>query len=131
MTSGKLVSFCCLAACAAGQYYVPGGGGLLSSELCELPHDRRRRLTDRFERGSERKERVARAVRAEPQAMIDQGDPYALKLMQESRNVVIHNQWMDRARSESLLGLIEAESKLEKSQFIGLQISDRPFTSER
>jgi mono/diheme cytochrome c family protein len=66
-----------------------------------------------------------------PQAMIDQGDPYALKLMQESRNVVMPTiSGMDRARSESLLGLIEAESKLEKSQFVGLQISDRPFTSE-
>ena len=35
---------------------------------------------------------------------------------------------MTKARAESLLDLIDAESKLEKSQFIGMQISDRPFT---
>jgi mono/diheme cytochrome c family protein len=65
-----------------------------------------------------------------PKAMIDQGDPYALKLLQESRNVVMPTiVGMDRARSESLLNLIEAESKLEKSQFIGVQIPDRPFTA--
>ena len=35
---------------------------------------------------------------------------------------------MTKARAESLLDLIEAESKLEKSQFAGVQVSDRPFT---
>lgn len=65
-----------------------------------------------------------------PQAMMDQGDPYALKLRQESRDVVMPTiSGLDRARAEALLTLIEAESKLEKSQFAGLQISDRPFTA--
>jgi mono/diheme cytochrome c family protein len=65
-----------------------------------------------------------------PQAMIDKGDPYALKLQTEARGVVMPNiAGLDRARAEALLALIEAESKLAKSQFAGLQISDRPFTA--
>jgi mono/diheme cytochrome c family protein len=35
---------------------------------------------------------------------------------------------MTRYRAEQILKLIEAESKLEKSQFQGLRISDKPFT---
>jgi mono/diheme cytochrome c family protein len=63
--------------------------------------------------------------------LIDQADPYALKLLMESRNVVMPTiSGMDRTRAESLLNVIEAESKLEKSQFAGTQITDRPFTTE-
>ncbi|MBI1790387.1 MAG: cytochrome c [Acidobacteria bacterium] len=66
-----------------------------------------------------------------PQGMINSGDAYALQLQQQARGVVMPTvQGMNKARAEALLGLIEAESKLEKSQFIGLQISDRPFTGE-
>jgi mono/diheme cytochrome c family protein len=65
-----------------------------------------------------------------PQAMMDRGDPYALKLRQEARDVVMPTiTGMNAARADALLTLIEAESKLEKSQFVGLQITDRPFTS--
>lgn len=65
-----------------------------------------------------------------PQAMMDQGDPYALKLRQEARNVTMPTiGGMNQARAESLLTFIEAQSKLGKSQFAGLQISDRPFTA--
>ena len=35
---------------------------------------------------------------------------------------------MTRYRAEQILKLIEAESKLEKSQFQGIQISNKPFT---
>ncbi|NJN14632.1 MAG: c-type cytochrome [Planctomycetes bacterium] len=35
---------------------------------------------------------------------------------------------MTRARAEALADLIEAEGKLEKSEFAGVQIPDRPFT---
>lgn len=66
-----------------------------------------------------------------PQAAINSGDPYALKLFQEARNVIMPAvSGINRARAESMLDLIEAESKLEKSQFMGLQISSRPFTPE-
>lgn len=63
-----------------------------------------------------------------PQTTIDRGDAYAQKLFQEARGVVMPQiSGMSPARAEALLDLIEAESKLEKSQFIGLQITDRPF----
>lgn len=65
-----------------------------------------------------------------PQAMMDQGDPYALKLRQEARDIIMPKiSGMDSARAESLLRMIDAESKLGKSQFAGLQVSDRPFTA--
>lgn len=64
-----------------------------------------------------------------PQAMMDKGDPYALKLKEEARDVVMPTiNGMTPGRAELLLSMIEAESKLPKSQFSGLQISDRPFT---
>lgn len=64
-----------------------------------------------------------------PQAMIDRGDPYALKLFEESRRVTMPTlRGMTRERAEKLLDLIEAESKLEESHFKGLQIPERPFT---
>lgn len=66
-----------------------------------------------------------------PPAMIERGDPYALKLLQEARGVVMPAiVGMTRQRAEELLALIEAESRLEKSQFVGLQITDRPFTRQ-
>ena len=64
-----------------------------------------------------------------PRLTIDSGDPYALQLQQEARGVVMPNVvGLTPARVQALLDLIEAESKLEKSQFVGLQISNRPFT---
>jgi mono/diheme cytochrome c family protein len=64
-----------------------------------------------------------------PGATIDAGDPYAQKLLQEARGTVMPTiSGINRARVETLLDLIDVESKLDKSQFIGLQISDRPFT---
>jgi cytochrome c2 len=66
-----------------------------------------------------------------PQAMMDRGDGYALKLKEEARDVVMPTiNGMSPARAELLLSMIEAESKLAKSQFTGLQISDRPFTPQ-
>ena len=64
-----------------------------------------------------------------PKTYIDRGDPYALKILQESRNVPMPVlPGMTRERCENLLDLIDAESKLEESQFKGLQISNKPFT---
>ncbi len=66
-----------------------------------------------------------------PQGVINRGDPYAQQLLDEARGVVMPPvPGMTRQRAESLLDLIEAEGQLEKSQFMGLQISDRPFTPE-
>ena len=36
---------------------------------------------------------------------------------------------MSKDRAQALLGMLDAESKLEKSEFAGMQISDRPFTA--
>jgi cytochrome c2 len=64
-----------------------------------------------------------------PKAAIDGGDAYALKLQQEARGVIMPTViGMSKIRAEALLALIAAESKLETSQFVGLQISDAPFT---
>ncbi|MEW6073771.1 MAG: c-type cytochrome [Planctomycetota bacterium] len=67
----------------------------------------------------------------DPQGMIDRGDPYAQKLLQEARGVRMPTvPGITRERAEGLLNMIERESALEKSQFAGLQVSDRPFTPE-
>jgi mono/diheme cytochrome c family protein len=66
-----------------------------------------------------------------PKALIDAGDPYAQKLLQESRGVVMPTVGgMNSATANALLDLIEAESKVPRSQFAGMQISDRPLTAQ-
>lgn len=66
-----------------------------------------------------------------PQGMIGRGDPYAQKLLDEARGVVMPTvAGISRDRATTLLDLIEAESKLEKSKFAGTQFSDRPFTPQ-
>jgi mono/diheme cytochrome c family protein len=68
---------------------------------------------------------------ANPKGVIDGGDPYAQQLAQEARGVVMPTLFgLSRDRIESLLNLIEAESKLPRSQFAGVQISSRPLTAE-
>ena len=64
-----------------------------------------------------------------PKAYFDRGDPYAVKILEESRNVPMPTlPGMTRDRCEKLLDLIDAESQLPESQFKGLQISTKPFT---
>ncbi len=66
-----------------------------------------------------------------PKGLIDAGDPYAQKLLQDSRGVVMPTVGgMNPGVANALLDLIEAESKLPKSHFAGSQISDRPFTAQ-
>jgi mono/diheme cytochrome c family protein len=65
-----------------------------------------------------------------PKAVIDGGDPFALQLQQDARGVVMPTvPGMTPQMAKALLDLIEAESKLSKSRFAGVSISDRPFTS--
>ena len=65
-----------------------------------------------------------------PTPMLASSDPYAKKILEESRNVPMPAlPGMTRERAEKLLELIEAESQLEESQFKGLQISTEPFTA--
>jgi mono/diheme cytochrome c family protein len=66
-----------------------------------------------------------------PKAMIDSGDPYAVKLQQEARGVVMPNiAGMSPQQAQAILDMIGAESKLPRSQFAGMQISDRPLTAQ-
>ena len=63
--------------------------------------------------------------------MIDSGDSYAVKLQQEARGVVMPNiAGMNQQQAQALLDLITSESKLPRSQFAGMQISDRPLTTQ-
>jgi len=64
-----------------------------------------------------------------PKAVIDSGDSYAQKILEESRNVPMPTPpGITKDRAEKLLDLIEAESLLNKSQFQGMKISTAPFT---
>lgn len=66
----------------------------------------------------------------DPQTVLGTGDPYALRLQSEARGAVMAKvNGMTPAIAKSMIDLIEAESKLPKSQFVGMQISDRPYTA--
>ncbi len=64
-----------------------------------------------------------------PKAAIDSGDPYALQLQRDAQGIVMPTLGLDAARAQGLLDMIEAESKLPRSQFAGMQVSSRPFTA--
>ncbi len=67
----------------------------------------------------------------DPDGILKSGDPYAVKLQKEARGAVMtRSPGMTRAVAIALLDLIDEESKLEKSQFAGAQISDRPLLEE-
>ncbi len=64
-----------------------------------------------------------------PKGIIDSGDPYAVKIKQEARDVIMPSiPTLKPEMVQAILDLIEAESKLEPSQFVGLTIGDEPFT---
>jgi mono/diheme cytochrome c family protein len=94
-----------------------GGGRLTGPDLKDVEGRRERAWLVRFLQN--------------PKQVIDSGDPYAQKLVQEARGVVMPTlPGMTPARAEALLNLIGAESKLERSQFAGLVIPDTPFSPE-
>ncbi len=64
-----------------------------------------------------------------PRAVIDSGDPYAQKILQDARGIVMPTiPGMTPAQATALLDLIDAESKLPRSRFAGTQVNMRPFT---
>ena len=66
----------------------------------------------------------------DPKGVIDSGDPYAVKLLEESRGVYMPSvPGLTREMAGKLVDLMQVESTLEKSHFAGLQISDRPLTA--
>lgn len=94
-----------------------GGGRLTGPDLKDVERRRDRAWLVRFIQN--------------PKQVIDSGDPYAQKLFQEARGVIMPTlPRMSAARAEALLDLIAAESKLERSQFTGLVIPDTPFSPE-
>lgn len=66
----------------------------------------------------------------DPKGVIESGDAYAHQLQQETPgNAIMPTQPdMTRQLAGSLLDLIDAESKLERSQFAGSPVSLTPFT---
>jgi len=67
----------------------------------------------------------------DPAGILGSGDPYAAKLQKEARGAVMaRSPGMTRNLAVALLDLIAAESKLEKSQFEGIQLSDRALLPE-
>lgn len=67
-----------------------------------------------------------------PKAMIDSSDAYAVELQQQARGVIMPTiPGMTPVVAQALLDMIGAESKLPKSQFAGLPISDAPFTPQQ
>ncbi|REJ96446.1 MAG: cytochrome c [Planctomycetota bacterium] len=93
-----------------------GGGPLSGPDLKDVTERKDREWLIRFMR--------------DPKAVIDSGDEYAQKIWKDSREVYMPALPGVAERGEELLNLIEAESKLEQSQFKGLPVSDRPFTDE-
>ena len=66
-----------------------------------------------------------------PKEVIDSGDPTAVQLAKEARGVIMPRvPGMSQSLAEALLDMIEKESQLEESHFMGLQISDRPISPE-
>lgn len=93
-----------------------GGGRLVGPDLLGVTERKDRAWLTRFI--------------VDPQGVIDSGDAYALKLLEEARGVKMTGvPGMTNDRAMNLLDLIETESALEKSQFAGIKLSDRPFTA--
>jgi len=66
-----------------------------------------------------------------PQAVLDSGDEYAQQILEESNGIVMPAlPGVTPDMAAALLDLIEAESKLERSQFGGFSFDDGPFTAE-
>lgn len=65
----------------------------------------------------------------DPKTVIESGDPYALQLKDEARGIIMPTfPGMTPQRAQALLNMIDVESKLEKSEFQGVKLSERPFT---
>ena len=93
-----------------------GGGRLIGPDLKNVAQRKDRPWLTRFI--------------LDPKGVLDSGDPYAAQLLQEARGATMAKVvGINDGMAGLLLDMIEAESKLPKSRFIGAQISDRPFTA--
>ena len=92
-----------------------GGGRLTGPDLKDLSKRQEREWLVKF--------------LMDPKGVIDSGDSYAQKILEESRGVPMPTPpGITKGRAEKLLDLIDAESLLEKSRFKGIKISMAPFT---
>lgn len=92
-----------------------GGGRLIGPDL--------KNVTQRVDR-----DWLVRFI-VDPQSILNARDPYAMKLQAEAKGAVMINVLgMTREKAEALLDLIEAESKLDSSQFAGKVISTGPYS---
>lgn len=67
----------------------------------------------------------------DPDGVLKSGDPYASRLQKEARGAVMtRGPGMTRDMAVALLDLVAVESHLDKSQFAGIQISDRALLPE-
>jgi mono/diheme cytochrome c family protein len=67
----------------------------------------------------------------DPKGVIDSGDPYAAKILSESRGVYMPAvPGMTKELAGKLIDLVEIEDGLERSQFAGVQLSERPLTDQ-
>jgi len=92
-----------------------GGGRLVGPDLKDVAKRKDRSWLQKFV--------------ANPKSFLDGGDPYAARLKEESRGAVMPNiSGLDETKAAALLDMIDHESRLPKSQFAGLNITDQPFT---
>lgn len=92
-----------------------GGGRLIGPDL--------RNVSDRKERDF-----LVRFI-LNPKAMLDAGDPYIMKLKEESKGAIMTNvPGMTRDMAQALLDFIDLESKLDSSQFMGTPAALAPYS---
>lgn len=92
-----------------------GGGKLTGPDLKDVGKRRTR-------------DQLAKFI-ADPKGAIDAGDPYLVKLWNDANAVYMPAPpGITADRTQKLLDLIDVESALEKSQFAGGTLSDRPLT---
>jgi mono/diheme cytochrome c family protein len=92
-----------------------GGGRLIGPDLKEAVQQKDRAWLEHFIQN--------------PKAVMSSGDPYALQLKQDAGGVVMPRiPGLTPEMAKALLDMIEVESKLPRSRFAGVSISEQPFT---
>lgn len=100
-----------------------GGGRLTGPDL--------KGVMERAEEAGKDRDWLIRYIQ-DPQRMINSGDAYAAKLLQDTPGRVVMPKivGLDAEQAGFLIDLIEAESQLEESQFKGAAVSNEPFTAQ-
>ena len=100
-----------------GMCHTIGGGRLVGPDLKDVTKRKDREWLEHFI--------------LNPKAVIDSGDAYALELQQNSRGIVMPSPpGITPEMADSLLDLIQAESALPESNFVGKKAPERALTAE-